>query len=294
MSELAVPADGTTVTRWRRYGHDRLYVRDAAGGDLGYWDLKTDEVRPAEERWRDAVTAAAVAWRLGDTPTPAPPPAALPPEPPAPVLERAWLDLATNRPGASVRETAEAAYAAAPVRSTLGRLLGVRTEETAWRLGAKGEEKVGAQLTKLERRDPRWRSLHAIPIGTRGSDIDHLVIGPGGVFTVNAKHHPGKKIWVGGSTFLVDGFRQPYVRNARFEAARAADLLSRACGLSVAVHGLVVPVNAAEVVVRSQPTDVDVVPRRQLAGWLRRLGPSLDDDQVAMVYDAARRSTTWR
>lgn len=292
MSELAVPADGTTVTRWRRYGHDRLYVRDAAGEDLGYWDLKDDAVHPAEERWREVVTAAAAAWQVGEVP--AVPAGPLTPEPPASALERAWLDLATNRPGESVREVADAAYAAAPVRSTLGRLLGVRTEETSWRLGVKGEEKVAAQLAKLQRRDPRWRSLHAIPVGTRGSDIDHLVIGPGGVFTVNAKHHPGKKIWVGGSTFLVDGFRQPYLRNARFEATRAADLLSRACGLTVAVQGLVVPVNAAEVVIKSQPVDVHVVPRRQLAGWFRRLGPSLDDDQVAAVYDAARRSTTWR
>lgn len=290
MSELAVPADGTTVTRWRRYGHDRLYVRDAADLDLGYWDLKTDEAHPADERWREVVTSAASTWRGGDVP---PAPVPLAPEP-LPAAERAWLDLATNRPGEGVRDLAESAYAAAPVRSTLGRLLGVRTEETSWRLGAKGEEKVGAQLAKLERRDPRWRSLHAIPVGTRGSDIDHVVIGPGGVFTVNAKHHPGKKIWVGGNTFLVDGFQQPYVRNARFEAARAADLLARACGHPVAVQGLIVPVNAADVTVKSQPTDVHVVPRMQLVRWLRRLGPSLDDDQVSALHDVARRSTTWR
>lgn len=30
------------VTRWRRYGKDRLYVRDDKGADVGWWDLATD------------------------------------------------------------------------------------------------------------------------------------------------------------------------------------------------------------------------------------------------------------
>ncbi len=29
-----------------------------------------------------------------------------------------------------------------------------------------------------------------------GSDIDHLVIGKGGVYPVNTKRHPGGKVWV--------------------------------------------------------------------------------------------------
>lgn len=118
-------------------------------------------------------------------------------------------------------------------------MLGVRTDERAWRIGADGEEKVAAQLAELSKKDPRWRALHAIPVGHRGSDIDHPFIGPGGIFTVNAKNHPGAKIWVGGNTFMVNGHRQPYIRNARYEADRAAKLLTAVCGFPVHVQGLI-------------------------------------------------------
>jgi len=207
---------------------------------------------------------------------------------------RPWVDLATNRPGAEAREQALSARDAAPVKTILARVLGVHTDERAWRIGADGEEKVAAELTKVAKKDPRWRFLHAIPVGTRGSDIDYLVIGPGGVFTANAKHHPGAKIWVGGSTFMVNGVKQPYVRNARHEAQRAAKLLAEACGFPVHVEGLVVAVNADDVTIKSQPEGVSVVPRMRLAKWLLRHGPIHSPETVDAIYEVARRSTTWR
>jgi hypothetical protein len=207
---------------------------------------------------------------------------------------RPWLDLSTNEPGAEAREHALAARDAAPVKSLLARALGVHTNERAWRIGADGEERVAARLAKLAKKDPRWRSLHAIPIGGRGADIDHLVIGPGGVFTLNAKHHPGAKIWVGDDTFLVDGHKQPYVRNSRHEAARAAKLLTSACGFPVHVEGVIVTVNAGDIIVKKAPAGVHVVPRMQIARWLGRHGAIHSESVVEAIFDAARRSTTWQ
>jgi hypothetical protein len=71
---------------------------------------------------------------------------------------------------------------------------------------ADGEEAVAARLRKL---GDRWKVLHAIPVGENGSDIDHVVIGPGGLFTINTKHHPNSAVWVGGNTFMVDGQQVP-------------------------------------------------------------------------------------
>jgi hypothetical protein len=133
-----------------------------------------------------------------------------------------WDDLAVRRPGSAASAQAAKARAAAPVRSVLARLAGVHTDKRAWRLGAVGEKRVGRQLECLMRGDPRWRCLHAVPVGRRGAGIDHLVIGPGGVFMLNVKHHPGARLWVAGDTFMVDGVRQPYVRNSRHEADRVA------------------------------------------------------------------------
>ena len=204
------------------------------------------------------------------------------------------LDLALHRPGQLVREQAMAAREAAPVRSVLARLLGVHTEERAWRIGADGEEKVAAQVQKLIRKDPRWQVLHAIPVGSKGSDIDHLVVGPGGVFTLNAKHHPGARMWVGGGTFMVNGVRQPYIRNSRHEASRASRLLTSACGVQVEVIGVVVPVGAKALTIKTPPVDVHVVGRRRLRAWLRRREQVLDDATIELVFAHARRSSTWR
>ncbi len=237
-------------------------------------------------------------WGAGQT-TEAAPVAAEPAAVPAAVSQEAatarpWIDLSTNRAGTEARERALAAREAAPVKTFFARALGVHTDERAWRIGADGEEKVASQLSRAAKKDPRWRFLHAIPVGDRGSDIDHLIVGPGGVFTANAKHHPGAKIWVGGSTFVVNGNKQPYIRNSRHEAARAAKLLTAACGFPVHVEGLIVTVNADDVVIKNAPDGVGVVPRMQVAKWLLRHGDILTEEALDVIFDVARRSTTWR
>ena len=206
-----------------------------------------------------------------------------------------WTDLGLNRPGQAAREQAVAHKQAAPVRTLFARVLGVHTDERAWRIGADGEEAVAARLAKL---GPDWKVLHAVPVGDRGSDIDHVVIGPAGVFTVNAKHHPNASVWVGGNTFMVNGQRQPYVRNSRHEAQRAARLLTAACGFPVTVMGLIAVVGAPEgCTVKEQPPggDVHVMTRREVDRWLRDRGVGvLSLERVQTVHDAARRSTTWQ
>jgi DNA-binding transcriptional LysR family regulator len=53
--------------------------------------------------------------------------------------------------------------------------------------GALAEEQVGGLLDKLPRE--RWRVIHDATLG-RGN-VDHIVIGPQGVFTIETKSHPG-------------------------------------------------------------------------------------------------------
>lgn len=204
-----------------------------------------------------------------------------------------WTDLALRQPGQAARAQAVALRQAAPVRTFLARMLAVKTQERAWRIGANGEVRVGGLLMALAQQDPRWHVLHAIPIGTAGSDIDHVAIGPAGVFTLNTKHHPSAKIWVGGNTLMINGQRQDYVRNSRFEAKRTAKLLSSACGLPVPVFGVIVIMGAQSLTIREQPEDVRVVARRRLVRWLSTLPATMDQPTVEHVFAMARRSTTW-
>src|ERR1700683_3962983 len=53
--------------------------------------------------------------------------------------------------------------------------------------GAQGEEHVGALLDELS--DHGWRVIHDASLG-RGN-VDHILVGPAGVFTVETKRHQG-------------------------------------------------------------------------------------------------------
>jgi hypothetical protein len=306
VDDLRVSDQALVVTRWRRYGKDRLYVATPEGAKVGFWDLIAEAAHAESPELESVLLTAVASWKSNELGGPrsgeghaldqqAPPlingaANADPVEEPV----RPWVDLASNTAGAEALERAQSERDSAPVKTVIARVLGVHTNERAWRIGADGERKVADQLDKVARKDPRWHFLHAVPVGSRGSDIDHVIIGPGGVFTANAKHHPRAKIWVGGNTFMVNGVKQPYVRNARHEAQRAARVLTDACGFPVHVEGLIVTVNASDVVVKSQPEGVSVTPRMQVAKWLLRHGEILAPENIRAIYDVARRSTTWR
>ena len=180
------------------------------------------------------------------------------------------------------------------MRHALARLVGARTNERAWRIGADGEEAVADQLAKL---GPQWRVLHAVRVGDRGSDIDHVVVGPGGVFTVNAKNHPHANVWVGGDTFMVNGQRVPYVRNSRFEARRAARMLTEHVGFPVDAIGVIAVMGAHKGLnIKAQPEDgkVIVTQRKRISQLLLKLPPRLTAPEIDAIYEVARRSNTWQ
>ena len=288
------------VARWSRYGKDRLYVSAPDGSRIGWRDLVSGENHIERATHAEEFRRVVGEW-LGCKKTggreaniPSTQAAQAAPEPRHPVAIAHWEDLATQRAGAMAREQAIAMREAAPVRTAIARILGAHTDERAWRIGADGEEKVAAQLARLAKKDPRWRFLHAIPVGEGGCDIDHIVIGPGGVFTLNAKHHPNAKIWVGGNTFMVNGTRTQYVRKSRCEAARADRLLSAASRISLPVTGVIVPVGAGSLTIKSQPDGVHVVNRMALVDWFRGTGAVLPEHAVRAIFEVARRSTTWR
>ena len=199
-------------------------------------------------------------------------------------------DLAMNRPGAAARAKALEVRRAAPIRSRVARVMGVHTDERAWRIGADGEEEVGRRLAKI---GAGWHVLHAVPVGKKGSDIDHVVIGPPGVFTLNTKNHPGKSIWVAERSFLVSGQKTDYLQNSTFEARRATALLSNASGFEVSVEPVIV-VMAEKLTIKSEPHGVHVVGRKHLMKWLKSRPATLTAEGVSEIYDRARVVSTWQ
>lgn len=102
---------------------------------------------------------------------------------------------------------------------------------------------------------------------------------------------------------MVNGTRVPYVRSSRYEASRASKLLTAACGFPVRVVGLVVPVGADTLTVKTPPCDVHIVARRQLQAFLTQLPPTeltgqqleaLTPQPADRAPGARRRRGDWR
>ncbi|WP_081747571.1 nuclease-related domain-containing protein [Arthrobacter sp. Br18] len=202
--------------------------------------------------------------------------------------------LSERIPGQAVIEELLACHQFDPPRGRVGRLFGARplgTQSTPWYWGALGEQEVGRILASL---GPEWTVLHAVPVGNRSSDIDHVIIGPTGIVTLNTKRHADQPVWTARTTFMVSGKRQPHIHNSVYEADRAAKLLSRSVGRDLQVTAAIVVVGAKSVTVKEKHQTVAVLTPRQLLRWLTRRPSTLTPQQVAIVSAAAVLPETWK
>jgi Nuclease-related domain len=154
----------------------------------------------------------------------------------------------------------------------------------AWRRGAAGERRTARLLAPLERRG--WAVLHDLAIPGSQANLDHLVIGPGGVAVIDSKQYRGRlqldqygMLWHGRHLLISP------LRKVRWEADQADEVLGIAdvqVAAIVAVHGASVPWG------RLDTDGVTVVPARRVPGLLRALPPTLGPERVAWLADRAR------
>ncbi|HWK76739.1 NERD domain-containing protein [Microbacterium sp.] len=178
-------------------------------------------------------------------------------------------------------------------RSAMSRVFGrspLSSDSRPWYLGSLGELEVAERLSRLS---PEWTVLHSVPVGTRGSDIDHLVIGPGGVFTINTKFHEDANVWLGTHRLLVNGQKTDHLRNARFEASRVAKLLTRVAHAPVSASGIVALVGVKQITVKNRPTDVPVLRDSELIRWLHTQPEVLAPDFRVRLARIATNPSTW-
>lgn len=170
---------------------------------------------------------------------------------------------------------------AAEPRGAVSRILGfspLARESRPWFAGAMGELEVAHRLRALGASGQSWRVLHSVPVGGV-ADIDHVVIGPAGVFAITLTSSP----------------EAASLSHLRADSDLAALLLGAALGRPVAVETLVVATAAAATagIRHRQPSDIAVVPVARVVGHLRRLPPVLSVDEVREITRAALRPRTW-
>jgi Nuclease-related domain len=157
-------------------------------------------------------------------------------------------------------------------------------DAVAWRQGAAGERRTARLLAPLERHG--WAILHDLAIPGSTANLDHLALGPGGVFVIDSKQYRGRlqldasgKLWHGRHPLA------PTLGAVSWEADQAAQALPDpgvAVVPIVAVHGAQVP--WSKVVVDGVP----VVAVQRLPSMLRALPAVLGPERVADLADQAR------
>ncbi|GGT08950.1 hypothetical protein GCM10010271_08820 [Streptomyces kurssanovii] len=204
-------------------------------------------------------------------------------------------DLASRRPGATLRANASSGDSAAQDSGRLerlsSRLLRRRPMDESRRKELLGERRTGAELGRLTRHG--WRVLHSIPLAD-GGDIDHLLIGPGGVFTVRTEYHPQQSVRADDDTVRIDdGDPRPYIAECRAEAALVRKVLESYCDFPVRVQPVLVFVDAASLDVAATQTDVRVYRERQVSA-LAPLAGELTAREADRVHDVARLAEVWQ
>jgi hypothetical protein len=155
------------------------------------------------------------------------------------------------------------------------------------------QRRTRRQLTKLGRAG--YLAMHARPIPESQDQIDHLVVGPAGVFAIDSENwdkrlavrtKSGKQLWHGPFS------KKDRLQHAQWEAQRAADLLSGAIGKPVivrpamAVYGPRIPWDVATI------REVDVFSGPRLRKYLRRRARQgevrpLTDEEIERIFKAA-------
>jgi Nuclease-related domain len=160
----------------------------------------------------------------------------------------------------------------------------VSVDSLAWRRGAVGERRTARLLASLERHG--WAVLHDLAIPGSKANIDHLVIGPGGVVVIDSKRYRGR-LWLDAAGLLWGGRQllSMTLRKVRWEADEADEVLGVAdvqVASVIAVHGARVPRGCLQV------DGVIVASARQVPGLLQALPPVLGPERVAWLADRAR------
>jgi hypothetical protein len=157
----------------------------------------------------------------------------------------------------------------------------ISAETSAWRRGAKGEQRTARRLRRLGR---GWVVFHDLAIPGSRANADHLVIGPSGVFLVDSKHYRGRltltpegALWYGYHPLA------GVLAVVRWEAAVLSQALGIAVTPMVCVHGAQLP--WGELMVEGMP----VLSADRFVTTLRALPPMLDEIQVALLTEQAQR-----
>ncbi|UBU11188.1 nuclease-related domain-containing protein [Nonomuraea gerenzanensis] len=158
----------------------------------------------------------------------------------------------------------------------------------AWRRASVAERRTEAQLRRLERSG--YRTLHARAIPGSEAQIDHLVVGPTGVYAVDSEKWDRRlpvRVQMGKKLFHGPFDMKPRLTEAKWEATQASELISKSFGRevsvvpSLAIYGPPVPWKIMNI------RGVDVYQGDRARKWITKRERALTTAEIDRIFDIA-------
>jgi hypothetical protein len=153
------------------------------------------------------------------------------------------------------------------------------------RRGFSGERKVADALKGL---DDSYYVLHDVLLDPNLGNIDHILIGPNGVFVIETKNYSGEIVCEGDRWYRVYGERKSPIKSISIQAKRNAVILRNVLkrkGISRWVRPLLVFTNPSAKIRLQEPT-VDVVSLQNLLEYITGRPIILNDEEVKRTVKA--------
>ena len=194
--------------------------------------------------------------------------------------------------------------AEAPPISLVARLFGVDPLSRHARRSYSGALAEIALADSLAALGSEWTVLHSVPVdGVLTArhpprTIDHLVIGPAGIFSITVHSHAGQAVWVGERTFIVDDVRLSHLADAEDAASAASRLLSvslAAAGMTadIVVTPCIVVDSPVTLQIRQRPDRIQISTARNFTAWLAALPRLISPAVVSSLSEFSLRASTW-
>jgi hypothetical protein len=171
-----------------------------------------------------------------------------------------------------------------PVTQILGRVVG---RDSAGRIAEVRQERSVAR--RLRRLPVDWAVINDLNLRALPHNVDHVAIGPGGIFCLSTSDHRGSSVWVTEESIRVNNYPVDHLSKARARSRALHRDLGAALGRDVHVRTVVV-VRTNHLSIRTQPLGGCVVEARRICSWLRNRPTVMGAAEVSSVVAALRRA----
>ncbi len=191
-----------------------------------------------------------------------------------------------------MRECVKRQSAARP-RGRLAIFLGLSPLHPDARPAYNGAIAAIAAASQLDQLSDDWTVLNSVPLGAGDGELDHLVIGPGGVFVLATRNYRGRRVRAGGNILTVDGHKTDEIRALRYAERRATDVLRQALGAHVTISPVIVVAESASLTIEPKAPAVPVLSIDRIPRWFHNRDRVLSDTAVNRIVEVAQRDSTW-